>query len=133
MKELIKGIKDRFAANSTLATAFGVLYYDELPENTEKPYAMFSIITSVPEPTFGSRYTENSRVQIDLFGTDFNAMMGYHDTLNSHFDRCTLSPASGSAIECVRAMNLPPRLDGTNKANDKVYHVGSDFRCRIDR
>lgn len=132
MKELIGAIKTKFAGSS-LASTYGTLYYDELPETTAKPYAKFTVISSNLDNAMGARYVELTRVQIDLFNTDANALMGHHDTLNTTFDRTTLTLSSGAQVGCARVLNLPLRLEGSEKSGDKVYHVGSDFRCRVDR
>lgn len=134
MKELIDGVKDKFAANSTLNTAFGSLWFDMAPEKTALPYARMHIITSVPDHMFGSKYIENTIVQISMFGTSHATLLGHLDTLNSVFDRATLTLDSGTHIDVNRTLNLPVQQEsGVYKDGNKVYHVGSQFRCRVDR
>ena len=107
MKELFTGIMTYFNADDTddfYVAITGRLYSYEAPQPTTYPYAVFFMVSDVPDWLFGAEVQENIPIQFNLFsdknsGVEINDMYTH---LKARFDNCALTVSGYRHIEFRR-------------------------------
>ena len=130
MLNLTKAIFGKCAVGTALYTAIGGrLYKGRAPEAVHYPYAVFMVVSDVPERTFTEDY-ENVLIQFSLFSstsgsTEVENMFTHLKTL---YDECALSP-SGSTLIWMRRQNATLMVEDhtTPEGNQQVWHYAVDF------
>jgi hypothetical protein len=105
MKNLTTAIFSKATGSDFLSSVNGRLYKARGPVGAPYPYAVYRVITDVPERTFTERY-ENYELQFSLFSTasgstEIETMYNY---LKALYDECSLTIA-GSTLVWMRLFN----------------------------
>ena len=134
MIELWQGINNYFTVSvdtATLRTLLtGGLHNLEAPENVSYPYAVFQMISIVPDNHASSkRYVENCLVQFNLFSDQpsMAALLAIYDELTTQFDFCqNLSVTNYTVLSCVRegGTEQPSMVEG-------VWQLNINYRIKL--
>jgi len=129
MKSLSTAIYTKFSGSSLSTDVSGRLYKGRAPENTEYPYAVYLIVSDVPEKTFTEDY-ERVRVQFSLF-SDSSSSSGIEDMfahLKALYDECSLS-ITGAKLVWMRRENATLMAEDhvTPDGTQQVWHYAVDY------
>ena len=129
-EELLKAIKAKANANSTLSTAISSdIFFDHIPNNPTEPntmpYITYHFITDVPIDTFAGG-PEDVTIQFSIFDdrpgvANIEAITSDLDLV---FDRATLTYDTATSICCLREMGTGP----TWLPDDRVWMRTVDYR-----
>jgi hypothetical protein len=111
--------------DSTLSSdVAGRIFLDEAPQEAEKPYVVFFIVSDVPEKTFTEDF-ENIIIQFSLFSDSEGAaeITTMYNDLKTLFDECTFSITASTLIWTNR-VNL------TTMFEDGVRHWAVDYEIK---
>ena len=123
MNNLLTAIYGKTSGSALSTAVGGRIYLDEAPDKTVLPYAIFYIVSAVPDRTFTERYTDLI-VQFSLFSESTSAVeittiYGYLKTL---FDECALT-ITGSTLIWMKEENLSTMFD----EGEGVRHWAVDY------
>jgi hypothetical protein len=131
---LLKDIKTKADGSATLAAAFGALYLDEVPANNTRPYWVVKEFGQANlEEAFGLGYTQNYKIQFDMFHTSLLTLKGLQDTLHALMDRASITMTSGTAIRCQRMMNTAYKSSGVDQLGRPIYMAVSRYYITVDK
>lgn len=105
MKNLTTAIFSKMSGSDFANAIGGRLYKGQAPDDTQFPYAVYRVVTGMPERTFSERY-ENVTVQFTLVSsasgsTEIEDMFTH---LKALYDECALS-ITGSTLVWMRISN----------------------------
>ena len=125
-EELLKAIKAKANANSTLSTAVNSdVFFDHVPAGNTMPYITYHLITDVPIDTFAGG-PEDVTVQFSIFDDRPGVanIEAITSDLDLAFDRATLTFDTATHVACVREMGTGP----TWLPDDRVWMRTVDYR-----
>ncbi len=108
MKNLTTSIMTLFNAtphNAFYTSVSGQLYKERAKQNATLPYAVFHIISNVPEWGF-TNYYEKVRIQFDLYSKENSSSQveDMYTNLKSLFDWCTLTVSGNTYLYMRREL-----------------------------
>jgi hypothetical protein len=130
MKAVDEGIISKFTAlndlserNSFYTSVSGKLYKGRAPQNATLPYAVFNLISDVPEWTFNTDFVR-MRYQFDLYSSNNSSVEveNMYTYLNTLFDWCSLAVDGHDHVHMKREL---ARL--TRDPEDDNWHYIVDF------
>ena len=104
MKDLAKGIYDKFLTANTFKTYVGSrMYLEEAPQGVTYPYATYHLDSIVHEWNFGTDYYDAS-VMFNLFSNTASGseLFTMHDYLTTLYDDCLLTVTGYKHIYMIR-------------------------------
>lgn len=126
MKDLAKGIYDKFLTVNTFRTYIGNrMYFDEAPQGVTYPYATYHLDSIVHEWNFGTDYFDVS-VMFNLFSSASGAteLFTMHDYLATLYDDCLLTVTGYKHIYMIRMFgNVHKEWDAELNRNNWQYSV----------
>lgn len=133
MKALSQAIFSKLSGSLLDTDINGRLYKGQADDGAEFPYAVYQIVSDVPERTFTERF-ENVLIQFSLFSaasgsTEIEDMFSH---LKALYDECSLS-ITGYTLNWMRMSNAVQMTDEVTTTNGTqkvwVYHV--DFEVMM--
>jgi hypothetical protein len=131
MKNLIAAIVDRFTSvtNDLYTDVGGRLYKGQAPQGAELPYAVFMIVSDVPDRTFSESF-DDVLIQFSLFADRSTDMV--IETMFSHlkelFDECEFIVTDASLVWMkFQQANLMIEDHTTATGTAEVWHYAVDF------
>ena len=127
MKDLTTGIYGKISGSSFSSDIGGRLYKGQAPDGATYPYAVYLLVSAVPDLTFTSKY-EDVVIQFSLFSTASGSteIEDMYTHLTALYDECTLSITGETLIWMVREFaNLSIEEHTTPTGTQRVwaYHV----------
>jgi len=113
-------------------TAVGGQMYDtQAPEVATFPYAVYSIISDVPDWTF-STYFDDVRVQFDLFSKENSAVEidGIYTKLINLWDWCTLTISGNTHLWMRRELT---RRFKESEVQASYFHYTIDYFIKTEK
>lgn len=114
-------------------TAVNGRLYEGETDDSDYPYATYSIISSPKDRTFSEEY-RNTLVQFDFYSNNMDSSeiddIYYH--ASALFDECSLS-ITGSTLVWMREENfIGPLIENTpeDSGSGKILHSSADFEIR---
>lgn len=126
MDELLKAIYDEFSNDGTLTAALtGGMYAIRADPKVSTPYAVFDLISNVPDWTF-AKAVESARIQFSIFATTDTVLLDCAKKLMATYDFATLTftGAGYTTVGLVRENNVTLYADG-------YYQYVIDYRMMI--
>lgn len=122
MKNLTTAIFAKATSSTFLNALNGRLFKQRAPDASDYPYAIFQIISDVPEKTF-SEDMEDVVLQFRLFSDTSGSteVENLYTYLRSLYDECSLSITGSTLVWCRRIFSAPFDEDHTTKTG--VVHV----------
>jgi hypothetical protein len=136
MKNLKNAIYAKFVAldgdgnrNSFYTSVSGQLYYERAKQKATLPYAVYKLITNVPDWTF-TTFFEDARIQFDLYSSSNSdeEVEDMYTNLKALYDWCELV-ISGNTHLWMRRELARPSKDPTD--DNWVYNV--DYMIKMER
>lgn len=129
MNVLLSAIKTKFDGNAALKAAGKNLYLNDAPQNTSLPYVVMTLISDMPDDTFGE-YAENIRVQFSIFSNTRGSyeVGNIFELLKTCFDYCDLTVTGYAHVEM--------RRDNANllrDPDDASWNYVVDYRIIIQK
>lgn len=124
-ENILKAIRARCVADNGVSGLYTLLggrfYLDVAPNETESPYGVFSVVSSVPvHDTGGNR--EELLIQITVVSsTGATQACALFDAVKTLYDRCELTITGWSAIRMLRTGQ-----DGPTKV-DTDWYMSADY------
>jgi hypothetical protein len=134
MSQPIAAMIARFQAAVALDAVAGP-YLEEAVERSAFPYAVIGQIQGTDNiRSFGTIYTEQVHVQIDVYHTSAATLRTYHDAVHTLFDRQTFSVTGGTLVGCTE-IGTPFLVHDPDLSpgNLHVYRSSHDFIVQVDR
>lgn len=111
MESLKKAIYTKFTAevggvhNAFYTVLAGRFYFERAPQNAVLPYAVYHLISDVPDYNFTSTF-ETVRIQIDLFSSSQSSteVDSFYEKLKLLFDWCSLTVAGNVHLYMKRVL-----------------------------
>lgn len=134
MKAVTTAIFSKFSGSALDTAIGGRLYKGQAPEGAEFPYAVYGLVSDIPDVAF-SLHGEESRWQFDLYSAasssgEIEDMFGY---LKALYDDCTLTITSQTHICMARELVFLSVEDYTTPAGtQKVWHYAVDYTIRTE-
>jgi len=128
MKNLKNAIYTKFTAligashNSFYSAISGKLYYERAPQDATLPYAVYTIVSDVPDWNFTNNF-ENVRLQFNLYSADSfddEEVEDMYTALKALYDWCSLS-ITNSVLVYMRRANA--RLSRDPEDDNWMYSV----------
>jgi hypothetical protein len=121
-------------SGSTLATDIGGrLYKGRAPEGAEYPYAVYMLVSDVPEKTFTEQY-ENVIIQFSLFSSASGSteVEDMYTHLSALYDECAMT-ITGSTLVWMKRSNAQLMVEDhtTPAGTAQVWHYAVDFEVLI--
>lgn len=133
MKALSEAIYTK-TAGSALSTALGGrIYKGRAPDGTEYPYAVYLLVSDVPDPTF-TESLENVLIQWSLFSSASSSgeIEDLFTNLKTLFDDCSLTITGETLLWCQRANSTLMVEDHTTPDGTvDVWHYAVDYDLKI--
>ncbi len=106
MKNLLTGLYSKFSGSDFSSDVAGRIYLDQAPDGCEFPYAVFFIVSNVPDRTFTETF-DYTLIQFDLFSelystSESEGMFGHLKTL---FDECASMTITERTLLWMRRQN----------------------------
>lgn len=136
MKNLTTAIYSKASGSTFLSYISSRLYKGRAPEGTDYPYAVFRVVTDVPEKTFTEDY-ERVVIQFSLFSItsstlEVENMLTY---LESLYDECSLT-ITGSTLIWMKRDNVvfqeEEHTTPTGTSQVHAYHVDYEILESLD-
>ena len=109
-ENLFKAIYSKATAAGNFNTAIGGRFYlSEAPKVVTFPYAVYHLISNVPDNYFGIEMHHSSRIQINLYDDDNSAAAGITDAFQyctELFDDCTLTVTGDTFVHMERELDF---------------------------
>ena len=123
--ELIGGVHNPF-----YLAVDGRLYDTQAPENAVLPYAVYSVISDVPDWTF-TTYFEDIRVQFDIFSKENSAVEidGIYTKFLALWDWCSLTISNNIFLYMRR--ELVRRFRET-EPQASYWHFSIDYMIKVE-
>ena len=136
INELSVAIYNKFTAtsgdpalhNALYIALTGRLYRMTAPQNCVEPYAIYSIVDTVPEYP-GGKILEHVRVNFSIFTSDISPAASelLYDKLTAVYDWCTLSISGSILIYMNRILYVPVIEPSDNTIGCRV-----DYELMVD-
>lgn len=107
MKDLIKGIYDRFLVANDFKTAVSSRFYlNSAPQAATMPYAVFQLINNTTDYNFTSTF-DLADIQIDIIDDNYSSdILDTAKKCMAHFDDCTLTVSGYQFLNMQREFNF---------------------------
>jgi len=134
MKAVSTAIYSKFTGSALSTAIGGRLYKGQAPEGAEFPYAVYGLVSDIPDNVF-AKHGEETRWQFDLFSSasssgEVEDMYGY---LKALYDDCSLTITSQTHICMARELAFLSVEDYTTPAGtQKVWHYVVDYEIRTE-
>jgi hypothetical protein len=131
MKTLFDAIYSKFNTSNTFRAAIGGRFYiGEAPDGAVFPYAVYNLITNIPDHYFDSDTIEEPTVQISIYSEDYGAaaigiIAGYCKTL---FDDASLSVTGYGFLSFIRS-----RESLLREPDNLVWNYSVDYEIRLSK
>lgn len=124
LNNLLTAIMTKTVDSTLSSDVAGRIFLDEAPQEAEKPYVVFFIVSDVPEKTFTEDF-ENIIIQFSLFSDSEGAaeITTMYNDLKTLFDECTFS-ITASTLIWMNRVNL------TTMFEDGVRHWAVDYEIK---
>ncbi len=129
MKNLTTAIFSKMSGSSFSTAIGGRLYKGAAPDGAEMPYAVYGLISDVPDNVF-STHGEEARFQFDLFSSASGSteIEDIYTYLKALYDDCSLTITSQTHICMRRDLAFLSVEDYTTPAGtQKVWHYIVDY------
>jgi len=129
MKNLSTAIFTAFGTSTLASYIGGRLYKGQAPDGVEFPYAVYGLVSDVPDNVF-AKQGEEALIQFDLFSilsssTQVETMYEY---LKTAYDDCSMTITSTTLIWFRRDNAMLMVEDYTTPAGtQKVWHYAVDY------
>lgn len=129
MKAVSTAIFSKFSGSALDTAIGGRLYKGAAPDGAEFPYAVYGLVSDIPDNVF-AKHGEEARFQFDLFSSlssssEVEDMYGY---LKALYDDCSLTITSQTHICMSRELAFLSVEDYTTPAGtQKVWHYAVDY------
>ena len=134
MKNLTTAIFSKMSGSSFSTAIGGRLYKGAAPDGAEMPYAVYGLISDVPDNVF-STHGEEARFQFDLFSSASGSteIEDIYTYLKALYDDCSLTITSQTHICMKRELAILTVEDYTTPAGtQKVWHYSVDYEIRTE-
>jgi hypothetical protein len=140
MQPLLEAISTKFAADSTLTTAFpGGLWGEAAPEGTTLPYVIQSVIGAPITWFYGSASVAQVQVRLSAFDIGRDATLAKGELLAAAFKDATLTLSSGQNVDARQVSDPQAERQGRDSstaddpAQGDVYavHVTFEYAVRM--
>ena len=132
MKALTTAIYAK-AAGSAFETAIGGrLYKGRAPEGATYPYAVYLLVSDVPDPTF-TEQLEDVVIQFSLFSnaSSSSEVEDIYTALKALYDDCTLTITGETLLYMTRQnATLTPEEHTTQAGTVEVWHYAVDYSLK---
>jgi len=129
MKNLATALYSKLSGSDFFSNIGGRVYKDDAPDGTDYPYAVFMLISDVPEYTFSEQY-ESVQIQFSIFSNASGSteIEDLYTNLKSLYDECSLSITS-SALIWMRRQNATLMMEEhtTPSGIQRVRHYAVDY------
>lgn len=129
MKNLTKGIFTLFTGSTFSTSIGGRLYKNRAPQNPTWPYAVYFVVSDVPQDTFTDKL-EEVLIQFSVFSTASGTteIEDIMTNLKALYDNCLLSVSGNTFIH----MNRTGGGGLTDVPADTVSGTGAYFQYDVD-
>ena len=105
MKALFEAIYNQYSTVNDFRTAVSQFYLNSAPQDIDRPYAVFQLITNVADYNFSSTFDE-AELQIDIIDDNTSAdILDYADKCMALFDDCNLTVTGYQFLKMERDWN----------------------------
>ena len=124
MNNLLAAIFSKISGSSFSSDVGGRVYLDEAPANTEFPYCVVFIVSSVPDKTFTENFSD-ILIQFSIFSDSSSAaeITNIYNDLKALFDECSFS-ISGSTLVWMVETSLNTMVES------EIKHWAVDFSIK---
>lgn len=133
VKNLTTAIFGKLAGSSLYTDIGGRLYKGRAPEGAEYPYAVYMLVSDVPEKTFTEQY-ENVIIQFSLFSSASGSteVEDMYTHLSALYDECAMT-ITGSTLVWMKRSNAQLMVEDhtTPAGTAQVWHYAVDFEVLI--
>lgn len=129
MKAVTTAIFSKFSGSALDTAIGGRLYKGQAPEGAEFPYAVYGLVSDIPDVAF-SLHGEESRWQFDLFSAASSSgeVEDLYTYLKALYDECDLTITSQTHIWMRRENAILMVEDYVTPAGtQKVWHYAVDY------
>ena len=116
-----------FTLGSAIAGLTGGFYYLEAPQNTARPYAVFSLIANPTSRDTASRF-EEIYFQINLYGDSLTALETIENLTKQKFDDCE-SSFTLTAYHCDRIERELTR----NAKYERIFQLTIQYKLELTK
>ena len=129
MKNILTAIYSKFTGSDLSSYVGGRIYLDQAPESCEFPYAVYFVVSSVPDDVFGKK-GQQTLIQFSLFSANPSAVeiSTMHQYLKALFNECSLT-ITGNTLALMHEVNLTTMVDEITTAEgvQNVKHWAADY------
>ena len=129
MKALTTAIYSKFGGSSLDTAIGGRLYKGAAPDGAEFPYAVYGLVSDIPDNVF-AKHGEEARFQFDLFSSASSSgeVEDLYAYLRALYDECDLTITSQTHIWMRRENAILMVEDYVTPAGtQKVWHYAVDY------
>jgi hypothetical protein len=129
MKAVTTAIFTKFGGSSLDTAIGGRLYKGAAPDGAEFPYAVYGLVSDIPDNVF-AKHGEEARFQFDLFSSASSSgeVEDLYTYLKALYDDCALTITSQTHICMKRELAFLSVEDYTTTAGtQKVFHYVVDY------
>ncbi|HSW62172.1 MAG TPA: DUF3168 domain-containing protein [Dissulfurispiraceae bacterium] len=129
MKALTTSIYGKLAGSSLDTLIGGRMFKGRAPENTEFPYAVYFVVSDVPDLTFTEHF-EDVLLQFSLFSSTSSTteIEDMYTALKSLYDECALT-ITGATLVWMKRANTQFMVEDveTPDGTSQIYHYAVDY------
>lgn len=129
MKAVTTAIFSKFSGSALDTAIGGRLYKGAAPDGAEFPYAVYGLVSDIPDVAF-SLHGEEARFQFDLFSSlsSSGEVEDMYTHLKALYDDCALTITNQTHIWMRRELAFLSVEDYTTPAGtQKVWHYAVDY------
>lgn len=133
MNNLLTAIMTKTSGSALSSGVSGRIFLDRAPDNTDFPYVVFFVVSSVPDWTFTNNY-EDTLIQFSLFSASESAVeiTTMLNDLKALFDDCSLA-ITGDTLVWFRRQNITTTVEDitTTAGTQSVKHYAVDYEVKV--